>query len=74
MFGESKNFSTAGILVDGLAVPPNTMITVRLNTEGFYIQALTGRKKEDWYTYELSIKKVENVQLMNQIEIKQVVK
>lgn len=73
MFGKPKDFSTAGTLIDGLPVPPNTMITVRLNSEEFYIQALTGRKKEDWPTYELSIEKVENIQLMNQTEIKQVV-
>ena len=73
MFGKSKDFSTAGTLVDGLPVPSNTMITVRLNSEKFYIQALTGRKKEDWPTYELTVEKVENVQLMNQTEIERVV-
>ena len=73
MFGKSKDFSTAGTLVDGLPVPSNTMITVRLNSEKFYIQALIGRKKEDWPTYELTVEKVENVQLMNQTEIERVV-
>ena len=73
MFGKSKDFSTAGTLVDGLPVPANTMITVRLNSEKFYIQALIGRKKEDWPTYELTVEKVENVQLMNQTEIERVV-
>lgn len=73
MFGKSKDFSTLGTLVDGLPVPSNTMITVHLNSERFYIQALTGRKKEDWPTYELTVEKVENIQLMNQTEIKQIV-
>lgn len=73
MFGKPKDFSAVGTLVAGLPVPSNTMITVRLNSEKFYIQALVGRKKEDWPTYELTIEKVKNVQLMNQTEIQQVV-
>lgn len=73
MFGKPKDFSTAGTLVDGLPVPSNTMITVHVKPEGLHFQALTGRKKEDWPTYELPIDKVENLQLMNQSEIKQIV-
>lgn len=73
MFGKPKDFSTAGNLIDGLPVPANTMITVYLKPEGFYFQALTGRKKEDWPTFDLVIEKIENVQLMNQLEIQRII-
>lgn len=73
MFGKQKPFSTVGNLIDGLPVPQNTPITVYLESNGFQIQALTGKAKEDWPKFELALEKVENVQIMNQMEIQQVI-
>ena len=73
MFGKPKDFTSVGYLIDGLPVPQNTIIIANLLPEGLRIQALTGRNKADWKNFELSIEKVENIQLMNERQIKQVI-
>jgi hypothetical protein len=73
MFGIQKDFTSVGTLIDGLPVPQNTTIIAKLFPEGLQIKALTGTNKADWKTFELSIEKVENIQLMNEREIKQVI-
>ncbi len=73
MFGKQKDFTSVGSLIEGLPVPIQTIITTNLSPEGLFMKALIGRKKEDWKTFELPIEKIENIQLMNERQIKQVI-
>lgn len=73
MFGKKKEFAAVGPLVDGLPVPALTPIIAKLIPEGFNLKALTGTKKENWKEFNLSLNKVQNVQLMNEREIQQVI-
>ena len=60
-------------MIDGLPIPSGIRITVELQPERFELQALTGRNNADWKTYELSVEKITNVQLMDERQIRQVV-
>ncbi len=73
MFGKSKEYTAVGPIYDGLPVPAETICIVKLFPEGFKIQALTGRNKDDWKNFELGIDKIENVQLMNERQIKEII-
>lgn len=73
MFGKKKEFVSVGPLVDGLPVPALTPIIAKLIPEGFNLKALIGTKKENWKEFNLSLNKIQNVQLMNEWEIQQVI-
>lgn len=73
MFGKPKEFIAVGPLLEGLPVPTNTTIIVKLLSDGFKIQALTGQDKSNWKNFELSLEKVDNVQLFDERQIKQIV-
>lgn len=74
MFGKkNKSIESVGNLIAGLPVPENTPITFCLFPEAIKFQALTGTKKEHWPQYELSIDKVEKMQIFNHQQIQQVI-
>lgn len=73
MFGKKKEFAAVGSIIDGLPVPALTTVIAKLQPEGFNLKALTGTQKENWPEYNLSLNKVQDVQLMNEREIQQVI-
>ena len=73
MFGKPKPYTAVGPILEGLPVPSGSMGIVNLLPEGFNIQIIIGKNKTDWKTFELSLDKVEAVQIYNQHQLQQIV-
>lgn len=73
MFGKTRDFAAVGTILEGLPIPVEVTTIVKLTSEGFHIQALIGRNKDDWKNFELSLDKVQSVQMYDERQIKQIV-
>ena len=72
MFNTPKGFLLSGPLVDGLPVPENTSIVAELKPDKFIIKAITNINPNDIKIFELTLEKVQNVQLLQKKETKEV--
>ena len=70
---KEKEFAAVGSMIDGLPVPALTTVIAKLQPDGFSLKGLTGTQRENWPEYNLSLNKVQNVQLMNERQIQQVI-
>ena len=68
------NFELMGNLVDGLPFASNTNFFVELESDKFIIKTPVpaGKNKAEWKIFELALEKVENVQLVQKRETKEV--